>query len=123
MAKGSKNITGEIKEIYKVIERYDDESELLLCDISWNDRPARTELRIVKKNGHFGSGLVISKKNIKKLSKCIDLLPDKDDSVEDESPEGDPVDFDEIFKSAKKIDKLREEGYVTKNGKIALHKK
>lgn len=110
--KNDKKVSAEIIETYSTVETFADGSKLILCLISWNGKEPRLELRVIKSNGHFGSGVSFSKK---KLVTALKSVPDE---VIKQS-----VDFDDIFKSAEKIDKLRDVGYVTKNGKILLSKK
>lgn len=110
--KKDRNISFEIIETYSTVDTFSDGSKLVICLISWNGNEPRLELRHIKANGHFGSGVAFSKK------KLIKALKDVPDEIIKQS-----VDFEDIFKSAEKIDMLRDNGYVTTNGKITLSKK
>ena len=119
MAPKASGVTGVITKTYDVIEELPNGGRLVLCDVSWNDGEPRTELRIIRNNGHFGSGIPITKKGLKKLTKYLSEL----DEPSPKKKEKEEVDFSKIFESGSSVSKARSSGYTTKDGRISLYRK
>lgn len=120
MAKNSKKDSGsgiscDIEQIYGYLN---DDEDKVLAKVSWNGRPAKTELRaMVTYDGEkrLGKGLALTDDELVKLRDLIDETLGK-------SGESPFVDFSNIFSSADSIINNRSKGFTTKDGFIQLKK-
>lgn len=114
-----KEISCSIVHIYgDLIEPELEKERKVVADISWNGRPARTEIRVIKPNGYYGNGITLNSDEREKLKNIL-IKMESQGQVEKQAP----VDFDSIFASASNITDKRNKGYTTKNGLIILTRK
>ena len=112
-----KEIKSSIEKIYGEVKSKDSEDKKIVADISWNDRPAKTEIRVVRSNGNFGSGISLNDNDeIEQLSKILGEIPKEKGNKKE-------VDFNKLFSNAKEITGKRKQGYLTDNGYIVLTRK
>lgn len=102
-----------IGEIIKIHGWLDDEHTKAVAAISWNGKPPRTEIRVIrKKDGEtrFGKGIAIDDGEAERLIKILKSLRG--------------VDLDEVFAASSTIMENRKAGYTTENGgKIVIRPK
>lgn len=106
--KGKAEITYEIEKIYGYIGK---KKTQVLAKVSWNGRPARTELRNCwydkDDEMRLGKGVVIEDDDVDELIDLLKKMPK-------------PVDFNDIFKEAGGIIEKRAQGFRTVDGYIVL---
>ena len=113
---------------YRIIKRYgylNSDEKKILAKISWYDKDAKYDIRKCwDKEGELmiGTGISLSRKELKELRDLIDKVLDDEDE-EDDEPDSDgrtPVNMDEVLSSVSGILSKREEGYTTEDGFIRL---
>ena len=100
---------------FKIIKDYGElENNKHLLRISWNDGPERLEIRKVfvtqKGETKVGKGIEISRADAEQILRYLDTDPK-------------PVNFDDVFESARGIMEKRDAGLTTDNGYIVLKRK
>lgn len=116
---------------YKVIKKFgylNSDKKKILAKISWYDKDAKYDIRKCwDKEGELmiGTGISVSRKELKELRDLIDEVLDDDEEEEDE-PDSDgrtPVNLDDVLSSVPGILDKREAGYTTEDGFIRLKSK
>lgn len=113
---------------YKVIKKFgylNSDKKKILAKISWYDKDAKYDIRKCwDKDGELmiGTGISLSRKELKELRDLIDKTLDNDEK-EDDEPDSDgrtPVNLDDVLSSVPGILDKREAGYTTEDGFIRL---
>lgn len=113
---------------YKVIKKFgylNSDEKKILVKMSWYDKDAKYDIRKCwDKEGELmiGTGISLSRKELKELRGLIDKVLDDDDEEDDESDNDSrtPVNLDEVLSAVPGILNKREEGYTTEDGFIRL---
>lgn len=110
-------INCDVKHVHGILSDNGFGTKKIYASISWNDREAKDEIRLVKKdvNGNdvVGKGIALTDDEMENLIKAYHKK-----KAEEEVHK--PVDFSQIFDRAPNIVEQREKGYVTKDGAIVL---
>lgn len=116
---------------YKVIKKFgylNSDEKKILVKMSWYDKDAKYDIRKCwDKEGELmiGTGISLSRKELKSLRDLIDKVLDDDDEEDEEDDSGNedgrtPVNLDEVLSAVPGILSKREEGYTTEDGFIRL---
>lgn len=120
---------------YKVIKKFgylNSDKKKILAKIAWYDKDAKYDIRKCwDKEGELmiGTGISVSRKELKELRDLIDKVLDTDEEDEEEEedePDSDgrtPVNLDDVLSSVPGILDKREAGYTTEDGFIRLKAK
>jgi len=110
MKKNGKNNDKVSCDVEEIVGFLNEDRSKVLAKISWNGRPAKYEIRNcwdADSDLKIGKGIAVSSSEAKKLIKLLEKLPQ-------------PVDFDEVFKSAHGVAEKRSMGLRTVDGFAVL---
>ena len=115
-------------KIAKVFGYLDANQRKVLAKVAWYDKDAKYDIRKCwDKEGVLmvGTGISLSRKELKVLRELIDKILDDDDEEEEDSDDDGrvAVNLDDVLSSVPGILSRREAGYTTEDGFIRLKAK